>query len=182
MKKMHTVAALTGLMFLFSGCQTLDSLMQYEKPTATLAGVSFGEVSLNQAELLFNVDVKNPYALDLPLLNVDYDLQSGGQPLLNGKADVATTIPAKSSRAVTLPVSFKYLDLLNAMTSMKDVRPGSQIPYTAKVGLGLDSPIVGTMRLPLTKEGTLNVPTVEEMAGADWKEILKDGKYLDIFK
>ena len=182
MKKMHTVAALTGLMILFSGCDTLNSIMQYEKPTASLAGVSFGEVSLDEAQLLFDVQVKNPYALELPLLNLDYDLQSGGQPLLNGKADVATTIPAKSSRVVTLPVSFKYLDLLNALTSLGDVRPGSQIPYTAKVGLGLDSPIVGTMRLPLTKEGTLNVPTVEEMAGADWKELLKEGRYLDILK
>ena len=181
-KKELTAIVLAGVVFLFSGCDTLSSIMQYEKPTATLAGVSFGEVSLKEAELLFNVDIKNPYALELPLLNLDYDLQSGGQALLNGKADVATTIPAKSSRAVTLPVSFKYLDLLNALASLGDVRPGSQIPYTAKVGLGLDSPVVGTMRLPLSKEGTLNVPTVEEMAGTDWKKLLQDGRYLDIFK
>ncbi len=181
MKKMPTVAVLMSLI-LFSGCQALDSLMQYEKPTASLAGVSFGDVSLNEAQLLFNVEIKNPYALDLPLLNVDYDLQSSGHPLLNGKADLATTIPAKSSKTVTLPISFKYLDLLSALSNLKDVRPGSQIPYTAKVGLGLDSPIVGNMRLPLNKEGTLKVPTVEDMAGTDWKKLIESGKYLDILK
>jgi len=156
--------------------------MQYEKPTAALTDVSFGEVSLKEAQLLFNVEIKNPYALPVPLLNVDYDLQSSGKPLLNGNADLATTIPAKSSKVVTLPVNFKYLDLLSALTSLKDVRPGSQIPYTAQIGLGIDSPVVGVTRLPLTKEGTLNIPTVKDLSGTDWKELLKDGKYLDILK
>ena len=177
-----TLVLAAFLMLFLGGCDTLNSLMQYEKPTANLTGISFGNVSLDAAELLFDVEIKNPYALGLPLLNVDYDLQSSGQALLNGKADLATTIPAKSSKVVTLPVSFKYLDLLNALTSLKDVRPGSQIPYTAKVGLGIDSPVVGNMRLPLTKEGMLDVPTVEDIAGTDWKKLLKDGKYLDILK
>jgi len=181
-KKGLTAVLLAVSMFLLFGCDTLNSLMQYEKPTANLTGVSFGDVSLNQAELLFNVEIKNPYALDLPLLDVDYDLQSAGLPLLNGKADIASAIPAKSSKVVTLPVSFKYLDLLNAIASMKDIRPGSQIPYTAKVGLGIDSPVAGNIRLPLTKAGTLEVPTVEDMAGTDWKKLLKDGNYLDILK
>jgi LEA14-like dessication related protein len=154
--------------------------MQYEKPTATLNGVSFGQVSLDAAELLFNVEIHNPYALDLPLLNVDYDLQSDGQALLNGAADVATTIPAKSAKTVTLPVNFKYLDLLKALTSLKDVRPGSQIPYVAKVGLSVDSPVGGTIRLPLTKEGTLDVPTIEDAAGTNWMDLLRSGKKLMI--
>lgn len=181
-KKWITAVLLTVSMFLLFGCDTLNSLMQYEKPTANLTGVSFGDVSLKDAQLLFDVEIKNPYALDLPLLNIDYDLQSGGLPLLDGKADLASAIPAKSSKIVTLPVSFKYLDLLNAIASMKDVRPGSQIPYTAKVGLGIDSPVTGNIRLPLNKAGTLEVPTVEDMAGIDWKKLLQDGKYLDILR
>ena len=179
--KLTLLSAAFAVLFL-GGCDALNSLMQYEKPTANLTGVSLGDVSLDAAQLLFDVEIKNPYALGLPLLNVDYDLQSAGQPLLNGTADVATTIPAKSTQVVTLPVSFKYTDLLNAITSLKDVRPGSQIPYTAKVGLSIDSPVIGNVRLPLTKEGTLDVPTVEDMAGVDWKELLQDGKYLEILK
>lgn len=176
----RTIIVWTLLLWLpiLSGCETLNSLMQYEKPTARLNGVSFGQVSLDAAELLFDVEVKNPYALDLPLLNVDYDLQSDGQALLNGAAEVATTIPAKSSQAVTLPVNFKYLDLLGALTSLKDVRPGSQIPYTAKVGLSVDAPGVGTMRLPLTKAGTLNIPTIEDAAGTNWMDLLRSGRML----
>lgn len=179
---MRKVQAVAILMVLLGGCGTLNSLMQYEKPTANLTGVSFGDVSLDEVQLLFDVEVDNPYALALPLLNIDYDLQSDGRPLLNGKADLATTIPAKSAKVVTLPVSFKYTDLLNAIISLKDVRPGSQIPYTAKVGIGLDSPVVGNIRLPLTKEGMLDVPTIEDVAGTDWKKLLENGKYLEILK
>lgn len=179
MSKMFNLILMSSVLVL-GGCETLNSLMQYEKPTASLNGVSFGEVSLEAAEILFDVEIRNPYALDLPLLNVDYDLKSGDQALLNGAADVATTIPAKSVKVVTLPVNFKYLDLLKALTSLKDVRPGSQIPYFAKVGLSVDSPVGGAIRLPLTKEGTLNVPTVEDAAGTDWMELLRSGKKLMI--
>ena len=160
------------------GCETLNNLMLFEKPTASLNGVSFGEVSLEAAEILFDVEIRNPYALNLPLLNVDYDLQSGDQALLNGAADVATTIPSKSVKVVTLPVNFKYLDLLKALSSLKDVRPGSQIPYSAKVGLSVDSPVGGEIRLPLTKEGTLNVPMIEDATGTDWIRLLRSGKKL----
>jgi LEA14-like dessication related protein len=179
MSKVFNIILMLSVLVL-GGCETLNSLMQYEKPTASLNGVSFGEVSLESAQLLFDVDIKNPYALGLPLLNVDYDLKSDGNALLNGTADVATTIPAKSTKAVTLPVNFKYLDLLKALTSLKDVRPGSQIPYAANVGLSVDSPMVGTIRLPLTKEGMLNVPMIEDAAGTNWMELLRSGKKLMI--
>jgi len=164
--------------FMLGGCETLDSLLQYEKPTATLNGVSFGDVSLEAAEVLFDVQIRNPYALDLPLLNVDYDLQSDGHALLNGKADAATVIPAKSAQAVTLPVTFNYRDLLGALAFLKDVRPGSQIPYTAAVGLSVDTPVAGPLRLPLSKDGTLTIPTLQDAAGADWQELLQSGRNL----
>lgn len=182
MSHIHKTVLLVSVfaVVVLSGCETLNSLMQFEKPTAALNGVSFGEVSLESAQLLFDVDIKNPYAAGLPLLNVDYDLQTDGNPLLNGAADVAATIPAKSSQTVTLPVSFKYLDLLNAMASLKDVRPGSQIPYTANVGLSIDSPVGGNLRLPLNKTGTLTVPTAQDMAGTDWMELMRSGKKLMI--
>ena len=177
---MRTITVLLAMLaVLSSGCDTLNSLMQYEKPTANLTGVSFGDVSMDAAQLLFDVEINNPYALSLPLLDVDYVLQTGGNPLLSGSADLATTIPAESSKVVTLPVAFNYADLLTAMKSLKDIRPGSQIPYAANVGLGIDSPVLGAMRLPLKKEGTLDVPTVEEMMKIDWQGLIKDSKILD---
>lgn len=178
MNQTKIIGALLLLLPVLGGCQTLDSLLQVQKPTASLNGVSFGQVSLDAAELLFDVEIHNPYTLDLPLLNVDYDLKTDGQALLTGAAEVATTIPAKSSQAVTLPVSFNYVDLLRAMMSLKDVRPGSQIPYAAKAGLSVDSPVGGTIRLPLKKEGTLNMPTLEDAAGTNWMELLQTGKKL----
>ncbi len=182
MNTTKTAIVLAGLMVLCGGCAVVESLMQHEKPTAKLMNVSFGEVSTEGAELLLDVDIKNPYALDLPLLDVDYDVQSEGQTLLAGKADISTTIPAKSNKAVTLPVRINFSDLLKAITSLKDVRPGSEIPYVAQVGVSIDSPVVGVMRVPLSKEGTLTLPTVEDMAGQDWKKLLQDSKVFDILK
>lgn len=179
--KYLAAGVLTTAMLVFSGCDTLNSLIQLEKPTASLTGVSFGDVSLKQAELRFDVEIKNPYSVALPLLNLDYSLQSGGLPLLVGKADIASTIPAKSSKVVTLPANFKYLELLNALRAFKDVQPGSQIPYIADLGLSIDSPVAGTLRLPLSKQGTLTIPTVEDITDMDWRKLLQEGRYLEIF-
>lgn len=37
---------------------------------------------------------------------------------------------------------------------------GSKIPYSAELGLSVDTPALGLIRLPLKKEGELVLPTV----------------------
>ena len=102
MSNIHKTALMLSVftVVVLSGCDALNSLMQYEKPTATLTDVSFGEVSLESAQLLFDVDIKNPYSMGLPLLNVDYDLQTSGNPLLKGAADLASVGPRRRTQQV----------------------------------------------------------------------------------
>ena len=161
-----------GIVVVFlCGCESLQQALNLQKPTAQLAGVKFGSVSIEGAQLLFDVDIDNPYPAPLPLLNIDYDLTSRDINLFSGSADLEGTIPAKSSRTVSLPVNINYLDLIRAF---KDVRPGSAIPYKADIGLGLDAPALGELRIPLDRQGTLNVPDIPEADQIDLKRILLD--------
>jgi LEA14-like dessication related protein len=161
------LVAVAGLL---AGCDTLQAL-NLQKPTASLKGVKFDKISLEGATLIFDVDVDNPYSAALPLTNLDYGLTSGTKPLFSGKAAVAGSIPAKSSKTLSLPAQIRYLDLIDAF---KGIKPGSSIPYKAQLGLFMDTPVTQSLRLPITKEGQLTVPTVSDLESVDWQKKILD--------
>ena len=160
-----------SLTILLSGCDAAQqALLGMKKPSASLKGVKFGDISLEAATLLFDVEIENPYDVDLPLLKMDYSLASGSSRLFAGKTDVASTIPANASRVVSLPASIAYSDLVKAF---KGFKPGQPIPYSAEMGLSVKAPAVGNIRLPLNKTGELNVPQMPDIIDSvNWRDIL----------
>ena len=153
----------------FAGCDAMDAL-GLSKPTARMTGLKFQDVKLDSATLLFDVEVDNPYSVALPLMNLDYGLSSGAEPFLTGNAELQTTVPAKSKKTVSLPANINYLDMLKAL---KGIRPGSKIPYKADLGLSVDAPALGLMRLPLKKEGEIVLPTVSDVDVKDIWDVIK---------
>ena len=47
-----------------------------------MMGLKFQDVKPDSATLLFDVEVNNPYAVDLPLTNISYALTSGTNTFL----------------------------------------------------------------------------------------------------
>ena len=137
-----------------AGCGTVQSILSLDKPTARIVGLGIKDISLESATLMFDVEVSNPYAVALPLVNVDYGLASGGTQFLSGDATLQGAVPAKGKKTVSVPATIVYTQLL---TALKDVRPGSVLPYKADLGFSVDSKIAGPLRLPLHKEGELPV-------------------------
>lgn len=152
-----------------AGCESIQQVMMVKKPTASLKAVSFENITLKSATLLFDVEVQNPYPVALPLLNMDYALATGANKLLSGKADLQTTIPANDKKVVSLPATISYFDVAKAFMG---IRPGSKIPYRADVGLSVDTQSLGQIRLPLNKTGELSAPAIPEIDKLDWKKLL----------
>jgi LEA14-like dessication related protein len=149
-----TILILGGL--LTPGCALLQSLLGPQPtPTASVAGVRITDFSLTGATLAFDVAIKNPYTVPLPLVNIDYALSSQTLSFLQGQAALEGTIPAGESKTVTLPAKVVFLDLLKIL---QGVKPGALIPYHGAFGLSVNAPVVGTLRLPLDKDGELPVP------------------------
>jgi len=167
--KMHVTLA-CALLGVF-GCETIQQALNVKKPSASLKGLSFEDITLKSATLLFDVEVENPYPVALPLLDMDYAVTSGANKLLSGKADIQTTVPANEKKVVSLPAKVSYVDLVKAFMG---IRPGSQIPYKADVGLSVDAPALGQIRLPLKKTGQLAVPAIPKVDEIDWKKLLQD--------
>jgi LEA14-like dessication related protein len=147
------------------GCETIQESLNLRKPTAKLSGLKFEEVKLDSATLVFDVEIENHYPVALPLTNFDYTLSSNSEQFLSGNAKSQTTVPAKSSKIVSLPAKINYMGMLKAL---KGVRPSSKIPYGAELGLSVDTPALGLIRLPLKKEGELVLPSI---SGTDINDI-----------
>lgn len=158
------------LVFVF-GCQTLEEVIgSVDKPTAEITGVQLKDLSISAATLLFDVEVANPYSVPLPLAQVDYGLRSGEKQFLSGQADLEGTVPARQARTLSLPAKVNFLETLGVLRQFK---PGAVIPYTADLGLSVDAPGVGPLRLPVSKEGTLPIPAVPtvQLEEIRWREI-----------
>jgi len=147
------------------GCETIQEGLNLRKPTARLTGLKFEEVKLDSAMLMFDVEIDNHYPVALPLTNFDYTLSSNAEKFLSGSSKSQTTVPAKSKQIVSLPAKINYMGMLKAL---KGVRPGSKIPYGAELGLSVDTPALGLIRLPLKKEGELVLPSI---SGTDINDI-----------
>ncbi len=154
-----------------SGCETLMSLgLPAEKPSASIRGVQLKDLSLTSSTLLFDVEVKNPYSVALPLLNLEYGLESKETNFLSGKAEAQGSVPSQGSRVIAVPVKVGFPELLRVL---EGIRPGTVIPYTAKLGLTLDVPGAGALKIPLKKEGEFPIPAVPqiELAAIQWEAL-----------
>ena len=164
MKRLLFFSPLLLIVFVGS-CETIQEGLNLRKPTARLTDLKIEDVKLDSATLLFDIEIENHYPVALPLTNFDYNLSSGEDKFLSGNAQSQAAVPAKSSRTVSLPAKINYIEMLK---TLKGVRPGSTIPYEAELGLSVDTPALGVIRLPLKKEGKLVLPNI---TGADIVDI-----------
>ncbi len=165
--RIFRVSFLLALLALGNACALWQGLSADQKPSVEIAGVQLKNIGMQSATLQFNMAVKNPYSLALPVVGLDYSLASqGGQNFLSGKAPQQGSIPARGNKTLALPVELRYNDLLK---SLQGVRMGSVVPYKAQLGLSVKSPVGGSMRLPIQKEGEFPIPAIPEVKVSDVK-------------
>ena len=139
------------LCFFAVGCAGLN----VQKPTAAVTGMVVKGVDAKGFTMNFNVDLKNPNAMALPLTAADYKLGLAGMNVLDGKAKPEGSIPAGGSKSIVLPVTMTYENLLAAEQGI--VKSGGNVPYVLDGGLSLNTgtPMLGDIRVPLQYNGTL---------------------------
>lgn len=157
---------------LLAGCESVPALKGFlesaPKPSAEIRDVAFADLSLDSVKLNFEVDVKNPYPVPLPLTNIRYALatgesagadaeqKAGGTSLASGEVTDPGTIPAGGTKGVTVPVELRFADMLAAV---KGLRPGKVIPYRANLDFSVQPPGVGSpLVLPLAHRGEVPIP------------------------
>ncbi|KAG1363671.1 desiccation-related protein [Cocos nucifera] len=135
--------------------EKIEGAIGFGKPTADVTGVHIPSINLEKAEIVVDVLVTNPNPIPIPLIDINYLIESDGRKLVSGLIPDAGTIHAHGSETVKIPVTLIYDDI---KSTYDDIKPGSIIPYRIKVDLIVDVPIFGRLTLPLEKKGEIPVP------------------------
>nr|AWJ68108.1 late embryogenesis abundant [Cleistogenes songorica] len=135
--------------------EKIEEAVGFGKPTADVSGIHIPHISLHRADLVVDVLIKNPNPVPIPLVDIDYLIDSDGRKLVSGLIPDAGTIHAHGQETVKIPISLVFDDIKSAY---KDIQPGSIIPYLVRVVLLVDVPIIGRIKIPLQKSGEIPVP------------------------
>ncbi|KAL0907321.1 hypothetical protein M5K25_021722 [Dendrobium thyrsiflorum] len=135
--------------------EKIEGAVRFGKPTADVKAVHLPSINLHKADLVVDVLVSNPNPIPIPLVDIDYLVESDGRKLVSGLIPDAGTIHAHGSETVKIPVTLIFHDI---KSTYDDIKPGSIIPYRVKIALLVDVPIFGRLTLPLEKKGEIPVP------------------------
>lgn len=135
--------------------EKIEETVGFGKPTADVTGIRISRINLEKADLVLDVLIKNPNPIPIPLVDINYSVESDGRKLVSGMIPDAGTIRARGSETVKIPVCLIYDDIKK---TYDDIKPGSIIPYRIKVDLIVDVPVFGRLTLPLEKSGKIPVP------------------------
>lgn len=131
--------------------------MSLKKPTARLMGMQFRDADAYGATVVFEVQIVNHYAAELPLVRFSYTVSTGGARFMAGSSQLAMQIPIAGSQTVSLPARIDYATTLRRLGGL---RPGATIPYEAQVDLTVGTPRLGTIMLQMSKGGQVMLPQV----------------------
>ena len=154
--KVCLTCLLVLLVVISSGCSVLQGSL---KPKAKLTDVHFDKFKGGALGLTFDVKIKNPYPVGVPVSRLAYSLTSKETEFITGSAEPDAVIPARSEMEVALPVKVDYRQMWRAL---KSIRPGSVIPYKAELVLSVDTKTFDTIDLPIRKKGEIELPTISE--------------------
>jgi LEA14-like dessication related protein len=144
-----------------AGCSSIDEVIESApKPSARVLGAGVRNLSLQSLDLVFDVEVSNPYGVSLPLVDLTYTLASSETRLLSGSIKPSGSVPANGTSVVQLPAR---LDLAAVLKTLPRVKPGAVVPFQAQLNLLVDVPLLGEMTLPLERSGEIPVPALPEI-------------------
>lgn len=141
-----------------AGCDQL-----FTKPTVTVRRVDITSLTFQGigANIVFAVENHNVIGIDLAKLV--YQLTVDNHPFVEGAGNNPLHVPAQGVGELTLPVSFKFIELAEALASIFTKK---QVPFTIATRLGFGTPL-GVLEVPLSHTGTMPVPQLPSLAIAN---------------
>lgn len=130
------------------------------QPTGEVKGVKLSGLDLRGIDLLFDVEVDNPNPVAISLDGLDYDLKLLNRSFLKGQQSMGMSLAADGKSQVKLPVRMEFEHLLKHYSELSK---RDDVPYQLDLGLGIDVPLLGRVRLPMSYQGRLPVPKLPDV-------------------
>ena len=162
MMKSPNIKNLGILVLLFSalsiaGCAQIDRHIKTIKPTAKLTGTRLANINFDQADLVFDIAVKNKNPFSIPLSGLDYNLKIGGNSLITGVTGQGVKIKKSTTSNVALPITLKFDDLRKIPG---ELWKQDQLAYQLDTSINIKLPVIGNYAIPFSKKGELPIPKV----------------------
>ena len=140
--------------------KNLQNMMNVKNPQVSFENVKLTGLSFEKADLMFDLKVINPNDFNITLSGFDYDLLINQNSFLSGKQNKGIAVKANDFSIVQIPLSLKYMDLYDTYKSFEN---DDVLKYTLKTGILFDIPMLGKVRIPVSKSGelpSLKLPTI----------------------
>jgi len=153
----------SAVIIIFSQCADLMQLVQkgsIEEPDVRISKTKLTGLSFDQADLVFDIEIKNPNPIGINLAGFDYDLFLNNNSFLKGDQNKDIEIKANDIAIIQLPLALVYENIYNTYQSLKN---DEKINYSLKTGLSFNLPVLGTVRIPVSTSGdipTLKLPVI----------------------
>ncbi|KAI3886143.1 hypothetical protein MKW92_013873 [Papaver armeniacum] len=135
--------------------EKIEETVGFGKPTADVTAIHVPKINLEMADIVVDVLVTNPNPIPIPLIDINYLVESDGRKLVSGLIPDAGTIHAHGSETIKIPLRLIYDDI---RATYAEIKSGSIIPYRIKVDLIVDVPVFGRLTLPIEKTGEIPIP------------------------
>ena len=141
-----------------AGLQTKDLV---KEPDVAVRDILFNEVTFESIGMMVKLAVNNPNLFGVRVAGYDYDLKVAGNPFLKGTQAMATSIPAGGSTTVDVPVTVNLADLYKTFSSLAGADDAA---YRIDAGVICELPVVGKIRIPVSKAGTFSLLKIPRIA------------------
>jgi LEA14-like dessication related protein len=149
---------LSFLIFIFSACQTFNSVV--EEPKVSLNSVDVTGITLNGVELVVHVDVENPNAFSVPLPDIDWELFIDTSAFLKGAVPNDKNIAGRGKVTLDFPVSVTYEGLYRSFKSLAEKK---EIAYNIALGITFPIPIIQSKVYRLDFSGIIPLPSLPKL-------------------
>jgi LEA14-like dessication related protein len=146
------------------GCTSLEKAgqaMSESMPTGHVKGVNLSNMDIKGIDLVFDLQVDNPNPVTISLDHLDYELSLLDNTFLKGEQSMGMKLAADGSSQVKVPVRMGFKQLQKIYSK---INKRGELPYAIDLGLGLDLPLLGRIRVPVSHQGSIPIPKIPDIA------------------
>ncbi len=152
---------LVGFLLSLFSCETLRTVLDVREPSARVESLRITALSFSDVELTADIAIDNPNAIGVSLSSFSYDVLVEGNRLVSGREDTGLSIAAQASSNVTLPVVLSYEEIRRVVQAS---RQQDELAYAVSIDLSFELPVLGTVTLPVERDGLLPVVRLPRVA------------------
>jgi LEA14-like dessication related protein len=154
-KRLIPLLLLPALLLCAPSCKPLLREV-FESPKVRLASVGFSGNPLQARgpmEAILYFSVLNPNSYALTVTQVAYTATVGKKRLTSGERNEEIRIEPSGETIVKIPV---LLDTDAFSAALREVLEARAVPYEFNGSLGVAAPLVGVVRVPFSRNGTID--------------------------